>query len=115
VKENCNSSFFGGAKPMDLPVYVIFITDGDCDDHSNSEKALKEASKHGIFFQFVGIGKENFPFLQKLDNMPGREIDNANFFSIENLNAMKDEEMYSKLLNEFPGWIPQARAKKMIK
>ncbi len=47
---------------MDLPVYVIFITDGDNSDHPETEAAMIEASKAGIFFQFVGIGAAEFSF-----------------------------------------------------
>ncbi len=115
VKENCHTGFFGGKKAMDLPVYVIFITDGDNDDHTKSEAAIKQASNHGIFFQFIGIGAAYFNFLQKLDNLPGRTLDNANFFPIQDLNAMSDNDLYSKLLGEFPEWLPQARKAGMIK
>jgi hypothetical protein len=58
--------------PRELPAYVLFFTDGENDDKSYAEQAIREASKHGIFFQFVGIGGETFRFLQKLDDLPGR-------------------------------------------
>jgi uncharacterized protein with von Willebrand factor type A (vWA) domain len=104
-----------GFKKMDMPVYVIFITDGDTDNKKGVEEAVKEASHAGIFFQFVGIGKTNFPFLEKLDDLQGRLIDNANFFSIANLDGKTDDELYKLLLTEFPAWIPQAKAKELIK
>lgn len=100
---------------LDYPVYVMFITDGNCDDKSETERVIREASKSGIFFQFVGIGYEQFMFLDKLDNLTGRALDNANFFKIQNIGMENDSSLYAKLLNEFPTWIPQARAKGMIK
>lgn len=113
-----SSGFLGfGSKPaiMDLPVYVIFITDGENSDKSEAEAAIREASKHGIFFQFVGIGREQFQFLTKLDNLSGRNIDNANFFRVENLEAKTDNDLYELLLNEFPSFISEARTKQLIK
>lgn len=102
-------------EPSDIPTYVIFVTDGDCWDKEDSEEAIKVASKHNIFWQFVGIGKQSFEFLEELDDMPGRYLDNADFFNINDLHSMSDEDLYNKLLTEFPNWVSQARAKGMIK
>lgn len=99
---------------MKTPVYVIFITDGENGDKSEAEEALKDISHHGVFFQFIGIGDASFNFLRKLDDLSGRFLDNANFLHIESLGSLSDEQLYSKLLVEFPGWVPQARAKGLI-
>ena len=114
------SSFLGigGGKEyttMDMPVYVIFITDVDNFDKKEAEEAIKEASKTGIFFQFVGIGGTKFPFLEKLDTMSGRNIDNANFFAVEDVTKMSDDDLYKLLLTEFPTYVHEARSKKLIK
>lgn len=108
---------FGGTKKfakMDLPTYVIFITDGDNSDHAATEKAIIEASHAGIFFQFIGIGNAAFSFLKQLDTMDGRFIDNANFFTVPNLAHKTDDELYGLLLQEFPSFVTGARAKQMI-
>lgn len=84
-----------------FPAFVIFITDGENADPSQTEKALREASKYDIYFQFVGIGDEEFNFLRKLDNLSGREFDNAGFIDIDDLNKLTDEELYESLLDEF--------------
>lgn len=99
---------------MDLPVFVIMITDGENSDKSAAEKAIIEASNHGIFFQFVGIGGASFNFLRKLDTMSGRNIDNANFFEIYDVTSKSDDELYKLLLNEFPSFVKEARQKGMI-
>lgn len=101
--------------PAEYPVYVIFITDGANEDRSATEAILREVSNYGAFFQFVGIGDAKLEFLEKLDNLTGRLIDNANFFSIRDLSKISDEELYAKLLNEFPQYLPLARAKNLIK
>ena len=101
--------------PIDNPVYVVFITDGNCDDRADAREAILKASQHGIFFQFIGIGSATFAFLQELDTMPGRLIDNANFIHIRDLEHITDEELYSQLMTEFPGWVPQAKTHNLIK
>jgi hypothetical protein len=97
-----------------VPVYVIFVTDGNCFDDADTEEMIRLASELGLFFQFVGVGNERFAFLDKLDNLPGRFIDNANFFSVRSLDRMNDDELYDKLLGEFPSWINEARSKQLI-
>jgi len=106
---------FGDAQPANEPTYVIFITDGNSDDKSDSKKAVTEASNHGIFFQFIGIGYETFEFLQKLDDLQGRRIDNADFFKIQDLNKISDDELYDKLMTEFPNYVIEARKEGLIK
>lgn len=96
------------------PVYVIFITDGENDDKAKAEKEIIEASKHGIFFQFVGIGSSQFTFLEKLDTMSGRFMDNANFFQVNDLSNKSDDDLYRLLLKEFPTYVYDARVKQLI-
>lgn len=111
-----SKKWFSSAPKVKLkyPVYVIFITDGDNSDKSETEKALKEISNYGVFFQFVGIGSASLDFLQKLDTMSGRFIDNANFFQVNDLDRMSDNDLYSKLLGEFPDWLTIAKQKDLI-
>ena len=67
-----------------------------------------------MFVQFVGIGKEDFPFLRKLDELPGRLIDNAGFMLVNDLDTIKDLELYDRLLNEFPQWLEKAWAQGLL-
>jgi len=111
-------SFLGlGGTPgkMKDPVYIIFITDGDNFDRSETEDIVRSMSEQGFFIQFVGIGRESFSFLQKLDDLKGRKIDNANFFSISDIKNFPDSQLYPSLMNEFPGWVAQARNLNLIK
>lgn len=97
-----------------VPTFVIFITDGDAWDKPKSEKVIKDASKLGIFWQFVGIGYEDFDFLEKLDDMENRVVDNADFLNVNKISNLSDEELYTKLLGEFPNWIQAAKNKGII-
>lgn len=95
------------------PVYVMFVTDGDTQDKALTEKMIKEASSEGIFWQFMGIGStgrfgSGFDFLEKLDDLRGRKVDNCDFFSVTSADKPTDEELYDKMMGEYPGWIRAA-------
>lgn len=99
---------------MDTPVYVMFLTDGQPSDKAQATRALKNASFEPIFWQFMGVGSADFSYLEKLDDLDGRYIDNADFFSVQNLKNMSDEQLYEKLTNEYPGWVKLAATKNLI-
>lgn len=123
-----------GGKPTSdrMPVYVMFVTDGQTMDEKKSEEQIRQASFEPIFWQFMGIGKSNkssntkkkgffarllesdFSFLEKLDNMEGRYIDNANFFSVDKPDEVSDEELYELLLSEYKTWLPLARQRGLL-
>jgi hypothetical protein len=102
------------SKKFDLPVYVIFITDGENFDKEEAEHAIINASNYGIFFQFIGIGNASFRFLKELDVMSGRVIDNANFFQVPDLTRKTDEDLYKLLLQEFPLFVKEAKTINLI-
>lgn len=98
-------------KDYKLPSYVLFITDGDNDDQGMTISVIKEAAKLPIFWQFVGVGRARFTFLEKLDDLADRYVDNADFFEVSNALDIT----YRQLLNEFPGWLQNERVKAMLK
>ncbi|MDT0265609.1 VWA domain-containing protein [Streptomyces sp. DSM 44915] len=98
------------------PAFVIFQTDGGPSSRSAAEKALCEAARLPIFWQFVGFGDpaaKHFAFLRKLDELPvptRRVVDNAGFFAAgTNPRAFSDEALYDQLMAEFPEWLVAAR------
>lgn len=93
-----------------VPVYVIFITDGDNWDKGETTSIIKEASKLPIFWQFVGLGNNGYSYLKDLDDMTGRYVDNADFFEVRNANDIT----YFNLLNEFPSWLSNDKVKSML-
>lgn len=97
-----------------IPVFVIFVTDGDTQDRALTEREIRDASAEGIFWQFVGIGgsgpfSSGFNFLEKLDDLGGRKIDNCDFFSVTSADAPTDVELYDMLMSEYPGWLIEAK------
>jgi len=105
-------NYFKKIKPE--PVFVIFITDGNNMDKKSTTSIIKKISKRAIFFQFIGIGKETFSYLKKLDTLTGRFIDNAGFAPIEDIKRISDSDLYSLLLKEYPEWIKEAKNKELI-
>lgn len=112
----------------ELPVYVMFVTDGTTSDKPLTERQIRWASREPIFWQFMGIGKgkksknkslssfadSDFPFLEKLDELDGRFIDNADFFSVASPDEHSDPELYDLLMTEYPGWVQLARQKGLL-
>jgi len=98
----------------EVPVYVMFLTDGQPSDKTASTRALKNASYEPIFWQFMGVGRSDFSYLERLDDLTGRYVDNADFFSVSSLTQYNDDELYSKLINEYPNWLKQASQKGLV-
>lgn len=110
-----------------IPVYVMFVTDGNTMDKERTEREVKESSHDPIFWQFMAIGKKpkkkgffarlvgtGFEFLEKLDDMEGRAVDNADFFLLEDPAEPTDEEMFELLMNEYPGWLKAVVDKRIL-
>lgn len=100
--------------PEPTPVYVIFITDGDNSDKARTTKVVKEISNYPIFLQFVGVGGTGFEYLEQLDDMGGRYVDNADFFEATYDDFSKENNLYQKLLQEYPSWLANNKVKDMI-
>lgn len=98
-----------------IPTYVLFISDGGVGSVREMKKILSDAARLPIFWQFVGIGGSNYGALEKLDEMTGRIIDNCNFFALENILSISDEQLYEKLLGEFPDWLKEAKLKNIVR
>ena len=92
-------------EPSKYPAFVIFVTDGSNDDKRPTDDIIRELSHHNVFVQFVGIGYDSFSYLRKLDDLKGRPVDNTGFISVADINRLSDEELYSKLLEQYIPWL----------
>jgi stress response protein SCP2 len=128
--------YFGAAGPRSQPfadtqpVYVMFVTDGAPMDRKEAEEQLRFSSYEPVFWQFMAIGKSNkavdagesrkrgllariadsqFAFLEQLDDLPGRHLDNADFFGVTDPANLSDDQLYDLLMTEYPGWLEAAR------
>lgn len=97
-----------------IPTYIIFFSDGGVSSKSKIAKLIIDSSRYNLFWQFVGLGNANYGVLRELDDLKGRFVDNADFFELDDISKISDEELYDRLLNEFPGWIEEARRKSIL-
>ncbi len=109
-------------KKSRLPAYIVFISDGGVSREGEIKRLLIESSKMPIFWQFVGIGGTGllsrlfggYGIFEKLSTLSGRYVDNANFFALDDFKKVDNAELYSRLLNEFPNWLKEIKAKGII-
>lgn len=113
-------SFYSTNNPENLPVFVMFVTDGGTDDKPKTKKMLVQSSKEPFFWKMMGIIPDNrwskgrSGFLQELDDLPGRDIDNCDFFNVTDPAGMPDEEFFDNVMEEYPEWVKEAKAQNLI-
>ncbi|MEU1506457.1 VWA domain-containing protein [Kitasatospora sp. NPDC005748] len=95
------------------PALVIFQTDGEPDSRAAAEQALRDASRLPIFWAFVGFGGR-VNFLERLDTLGGRAVDNASFFHAARPAQVSDTELYDGITREYAQWLTAARANHII-
>ena len=79
-----------------FPIFCIVITDGQNGDGLETTRLLEQMKDKDIYWQFVGIGSERFDYVSHLaDSLP-----NVGFFAINDLDCVKDMELYKNLLSE---------------
>ncbi|MDG3016810.1 VWA domain-containing protein [Speluncibacter jeojiensis] len=98
-----------------VPTLVLFFTDGGFNKRAAIEKLMRSASSRPAFWQFIGIGRSGFGVLEKLDTLSGRTVDNAGFFSVDNVDSLSDSKLYQLLLSEYPDWLRAARAANVLR
>ncbi|GAA2510478.1 VWA domain-containing protein [Streptomyces gobitricini] len=104
------------------PALVVFQTDGGPSSRAAAEGHLCRAARLPLFWQFIGFGdpaSRQFEFLRKLDELavPARRcVDNAGFFHAgTDPRGVPDDELYDRLVAEFPAWLAAARARGIVR
>lgn len=122
-----------------LPVYVMFLTDGATMREQEAREQVMASSYEPLFWQFMAIGRSSrsidapassgasrfgrrmsswgggeFKFLEELDDLGGRHVDNANFFAVVDPANIRDDQLFELLMGEYPGWLTQARTKGLL-
>ncbi|MBU9861758.1 VWA domain-containing protein [Rahnella aceris] len=110
----CMTEIVDFFQDSELPVYVVFITDGGISKTKAIKDAIRRSANHAIFWKFVGLGGSNYGILEKLDDFTDRRVDNTNFFPIDDFTKMSDEKLYDLLLEEFNDWHQAARKQGII-
>ena len=101
--------FVEDAATSNIPTFVVFITDGANDDKRATNEIIKESSYKNIFIQFVGIGNERFEYLERLDDLTGRPVDNTGFIKVSDMARLSDEQLFDLLLDQYPDWLKNKR------
>jgi hypothetical protein len=97
------------------PALVIFQTDGAPQDRDAARLLLAQASAMPIFWSFVGFGHSRIPFLEQLDDLSGRVVDNASYFHAgERPAAVADGDLYDGITHEFGPWMAAARSRGVL-
>lgn len=94
--------------PAPVPTLVLFFSDGGVHRDAAIERELRAAVEEPIFWQFVGLGQSDYGVLERFDTLPGRRVDNVGFFAVDDVSTVPDQELYDRLLSEFPSWITAA-------
>ncbi|MFE5139478.1 vWA domain-containing protein [Streptomyces fagopyri] len=104
------------------PALVVFQTDGGPVNKLAAERYLCKAAGLPLFWQFIGFGdpdSKQFDFLRKLDELAvpqKRVVDNAGFFHAgSDPLELGDEELYDRIVGEFPHWLAAARARGIVR
>lgn len=99
---------YNDAESKTIPTLVFFITDGSNyhSDEAPCDKAIIESSEHGIFYMFIGTSKKcDFEYLQHLDDLKGRKVDNTGFMKLKDLNSTPNTDLFLKSLKDFIPWL----------
>jgi hypothetical protein len=99
------------------PAFVVFQTDGEPFDRSETKRLLQQSSKLPIYWQFVGFGNpRGLRFLRTLDTLKDRALDNAGFFAAgKDPRERGDADLYDCLMAGFPAWLRAARAAGVVR
>ncbi|MCX4445176.1 VWA domain-containing protein [Streptomyces sp. NBC_01789] len=97
------------ANPVPAPTLVLFFSDGGVYRNDEIERELRAAVEEPVFWQFIGLGRSQYGVLERFDTMPGRRVDNVGFFAVDDIEKVSDQELYDRLLSEFPSWLQAAR------
>lgn len=104
------------SSPADEPVFVVFLTDGaPTNGIKPTIQTLTDASYAPVFWQFLSIGNESIPFLERLDDLEDRYIDNADYKPVGDVDVLTSTELYTLLLDEYPAWVAEQIRRGQIK
>jgi hypothetical protein len=114
VKKIENEKSFALKQSPQKPVWVLFISDSGVGHNEDIEFLIRWSSTLPIFWQFIGIGGFNYGILERIHELNNLFINNANFFAIDNLFSITEQELYDKMIQKFSEWIELAKKHNMI-
>lgn len=99
--------YYNDEESKTTPTIIFFITDGGNyrNDRTPSDKVIIESSEHGIFYMFIGVGKDDFEYLCHLDDLEGRKYDNTGFMKFTDFKNISNVEMFKNALKDYIPWL----------
>ena len=99
----------------DLPVYVVFITEGNISRTRSIKDAISRSSHYPIFWKFVGLGGRDYGIFAELESLTDRRINNSHFFAVDDFSTLSDERLYDLLLEAFKDWTQAAKQERILR
>ncbi|NJL15470.1 MAG: VWA domain-containing protein, partial [Microscillaceae bacterium] len=115
-------------KYLPNPLLVVCITQGQTQNQEAAIEQLVAASDEPIFWIFISVPSSvarrplhepslhlrrppaDAPsFLQYLDHMPGRYLDNVHYFHLEHPGEVSQEVLLEQILHEYSHWLSQVK------
>ncbi|MER7707198.1 VWA domain-containing protein [Kitasatospora sp. NPDC097605] len=96
------------------PALVVFQTDGEPDQPDMTAFLLRNLSTAPVFWAFVGFG-DRVRFLERLDTLDSRLVDNASFFHAADPFQVSDAELYDGITGQYAAWLRDARAARIVR
>lgn len=96
------------AKTTQSPLFVIVVTDGQPNETTGVTQMVQELAGYPVFLKFLAI--REVPYLQQLDDMGGRLIDNADAKFISDPAGMPDLAFADSMVDEWDTWIAAAQS-----
>lgn len=101
------------------PLFVIVITDGVPDNTAKASALVAQLSQYPAFLKFLSLpDRGSHPgrrFLQGLDDMDGRLLDNADAKFIDDPAGMADLAFADAMTDEWDTWIAAATSAGLIR
>lgn len=94
------------AKQATSPIFAIIVTDGEPNNTHTATEVVKELADYAVFLKFLAI--QPVSYLQELDDMGDRRIDNADAKFITDPSGMSDLEFAEAMADEWDTWITAA-------
>jgi len=92
--------------------YIICVTDGEFHQQTEVSNLLSSHKSHSTFFEFIGIGKYGFSYLNTLSNT----LENCNYFNLVNLsNESLQNKLNKRIIGDYQKWFKQAKEKGIAK
>lgn len=102
---------------VDSPALVLFQTDGEQEDTTDTEKVLLSSRDLPIFWQYIGMGKTTFPYMERLARLPGGTVNNAGMIvdpcrtqDGRLVSVLSDDQLYGQISTNYARWLRDARS-----